>query len=147
MKKLIVLLGLLLATAAPVLGKQATASAKLQIVTRVNQQLSHINETTTAAFDRQLERMAALLNKISQWGNETTTAVISAAQTAINTAKQANDEQKLKTYVIEFTKESGLRIGASQAKSGLRTDLQTVREKVKTARQAVVDSLKAVKTL
>lgn len=174
MKKLIILLSLFFLIITPVFGKEATGAGttrnaefrvkiqqikdknKQKIAERINQQLAHINKISSEALAGKLETMQTLLNKIVIWkdkaktgGKDTSAAetAITQAQTAITNAQTAVEEQKLKEYVIEFSEESGLRVGASQAKTSLRTDLEAVREKVKAARQAVVDSLKAVKQL
>ena len=129
---------------------------KAKIAEKINNQLVQINQKATQAFERHLNTIQNLLNKIIVWkdklktsGKDVTAAetAISQAQTAIDTAKPAVEAQKQKTYAIEFTDESDLRIGASTAKTNLRTDLKAVREKVKAARQAVVDSLKTIKQL
>lgn len=174
MKKLIMLLSLFFLIITPVFGKEATGAGttrnaefrvkiqqikdknKQKIAERINQQLAQINQVTTQAFEQHLTTIQNLLNKIIVWkdkaktdGKDTSAAeiAITQAQTAITNAQTAVEAQKLKEYVIEFSEESGLRVGASQAKTNLRTDLGTVREKVKAARQAVVAGLKAVKQL
>jgi len=61
--------------------------------------------------------------------------------------QRARKGKTRKEYVIEFNNESGLRVGASAAKTKLRADLKAVREKIGLARQAVTDVLKAAKAL
>ena len=73
--------------------------------------------------------------------------VTGAAQAKIDEAEAAVNAKAGKEYVIEFTDESGLRVGASAAKQEFRADIKAVREKIRSARQAVVDVLKAAKNL
>lgn len=174
MRKLIILFTLGLLAAAPILAEEATSPGrtrqetrqekiktirdekKQKIAEKINNQLAQINQKATQAFERHLNTIQNLLNKIIVWKDKAKTdgkdasaaeTAITQAQTAITNAQTAVEEQKLKEYVIEFSEESGLRVGASQAKTSLRTDLEAVREKIKAARQAVVDGLKAVKQL
>lgn len=129
---------------------------KQKIAERINTQLNHINQQATAAMARHLDRMENLLDRLrsrvikaKERGLDTsaTEAAIDKAQAAIDSARAAVEAQAEKEYLIEFTDESGLRIGASNAKTGLRNDLKAVREKVRAARQAVVDALKAAKAM
>ena len=151
MKKLLISLSLLLLLTSPALALDATRSGrqirdekKQQILEHVNQQLNLINDRATKAMLNHLERLQALLNKIKV---RVPTIDIVSAQAKIDETKAAVTAQADKEYVIEFTNESGLRVGASAAKTTLRADIKAVREKVRLARQAVVDVLKAAKTL
>lgn len=152
MKKLLIGLSLLLFLTSPVLAVDATRSGrkvevsekKQQILEHISNQLTLINDRATKAMLRHLERLQALLNKIKE---RVPTVDITAAQAKIDEAKAAVETQAAKEYVIEFTDESGLRVGASTAKTTLRADIKAVREKVRLARQAVVDVLKAAKSL
>lgn len=127
---------------------------KQKIAERINQQLAHINDQATKAMTNVLDRMTQLLEKLSsrvaklkEQGKNTTAAeaAIAKTQDSITATKAAVEEQAKKVYVIEFTEESGLKVGASQAKTSLRVDLKALREKVQTTRQMLVDALKAVK--
>lgn len=117
---------------------------KQQIIEHINQQLILINDRATKAMINVLNRLQALLDKIKL---RVPAADTTAAQDLINSAQTAVAEQAENEYVIEFTDESGLRVGASAAKTQLHTDLKSVREKIRLARQAVVDVLKAAKEL
>ena len=117
---------------------------KQQILEHISSQLTLINGRTTQAMLKHLERIQALLNKIKV---RMPAVDIAAAQTKINEAEAAVNAQAEKEYVIEFINESGLRVGASAAKTQFRADIKAVREKVRLARQAVVDVLKAAKAL
>jgi len=151
MKKLLISLSLLLLLTSPALALDATRSGrqirdekKQQILEHVNQQLNLINDRATKAMLNHLERLQALLNKIKV---RVPTIDIVSAQAKIDETKAAVTAQADKEYVIEFTNESGLRVGASAAKTTLRADIKAVREKVRLARQAVIDVLKAAKSL
>jgi len=117
---------------------------KKQILEHLSNQLTLINDRATKAMLNHLERLQALLNKIKA---RVPAVDIVPAQTAIANAQTAVDDLADNVYVIEFTDESGLRVGASTAKTQLRADIKAVREKVRLARQAVVDVLQAAKSL
>lgn len=151
MKKALVLISLLFLLASPTLAVEATRSGKQirnekkqQILEHINQQLILINDRATKAMLKHLERIQALLNKIKV---RVPAVDITVAQTKIDEAKIAVETQAAKEYVIEFSNESGLRVGASTAKTKLRADIKAVREKIRLARQAVVDVLKNAKEL
>ncbi|MDP4031133.1 MAG: hypothetical protein U1C50_01695 [Patescibacteria group bacterium] len=171
MKKALIALSLYLLLASPALAIEATRSGrnierleqmeqkreaarlrvrtirdenKQKIAEHINQQLVHISDRAVKHFNNILERMRQLLEKIK---TRAPAVDITAAQTAIDLAQAAVDDLANNIYVIEFTNESGLRVGASTAKTQLRTDIKAVREKVRLARQAVVNVLKAAKAL
>lgn len=160
MKKILVALTLLLLLNSPALAREATRSGtraefrqritqirdekKKEILEHVSNQLTLINDQATKAMLNHLARLQALLDKIKA---RVPAVDITSAQAKIDEAKTAVTAQADKEYVIEFTDESGLRVGASTAKTQFRADLKAVREKVRLARQAVVDVLKAAKTL
>lgn len=160
MKKVIIALSLLFLLVPPVLAEDATRSGKRaefrekisqvrdekkkQILEHISNQLQLINDKATKAMLNHLERLQSLVNKIK---TRKPSADATTAQTKIDEAKTAVEAQAANEYVIEFNGESGLRVGASNAKTKLRTDLKAVREKVRLARQAVVDLLKTVKEL
>ena len=154
MKKILISLSLALLLVTPAFAEEATRSGKKaefreritqirdekkkQIVEHVSNQLKLINDRAVQAMLRHLERLQELLNKIK---TRKPAADVSMAQTKIDEAKTAVEAQAAKEYIIEFTGEAGLRTGASAAKQKLRADLKAVREKVRLARQAVVDTL------
>ncbi len=128
---------------------------KRKTVESLNERLNDLNQNASQKMLNLLEKMTTHLTRLSQIATERKNAgkdtaeaeaAINKAKTAIETAKAAAEAQKLKVYTITFTQENGLRIGATQAKTSLRADLKAVREKVRLARQAVVDALKIVKT-
>lgn len=160
MKQLLIGLGLIFILAVPTLAKEASPAArqeearvrvqairdenKQRIAEYINKQLEHIKTQATKHFNNILERMGKLLEKIK---TRAPAVDITAAQAAIDTAQAAIDDLKDNVYLIEFTAESDLRVGASTAKTQLRADIKAVHEKIRLARQAVVDTLEAAKAL
>ncbi len=160
MKKILIALSLLLLLTSPALAINATPSGKREeartrvqtirdankqkISEYINQQLERIQDQAVKHFNNLLERMRKLLEKIK---TRVPAVDITAAQAKIDAAQAAVDDLADNVYVIEFTAESGLRVGASSAKTQLRADIKAVREKVRLARQALVDVLKAAKGL
>jgi hypothetical protein len=116
---------------------------KKQILEHINDQINQLNERATTAMTNHLERIQALLNKIKE---RVPTVDTAAAQAKIDTAKAAVETQADKVYTIEFTNETAIRAGASDAKTKFRQDLKAVRDLVQAARQAVVDVLQVAKT-
>jgi hypothetical protein len=165
MNKLLLAIFLVIFSVSTVWAKEATPEARLhelrdqnkqKIAERINQQLAKINLKTTQAFTQHLAAIQNLLTKAATWkdkaktnGKDVTAAetAIAACQTAIATAQEANEAQKLKTYTVEYTDETQLRTGAKTVKTNLRTDLTAVREKVKTSRQKLIDAIKIIKQL
>jgi len=160
MKKILIALILLLLLASPARAIDATRSGKREkarvrveairdenkqkIAEYINQQLERIQDQAVKHFNNILEQLTKLLEKIK---TRVAAVDISAAKAAIANAQSAVDGLADNVYLIEFTDESGLRVGASSAKTKLRADIKAVREKVRLARQAVVDVLKAAKAL
>lgn len=117
---------------------------KQQILEHISNRIKVLNDRITKTMLRMVERLEALLKKIK---DRVPAVDTTAAQAKIDEAKTAIATQATKEYIIEFTDETGLRAGASAAKQQFRADIQAVREKIRTARQAVADVLKAAKTL
>lgn len=113
---------------------------KKQILEHVSDQINQLNARATTLMLNHLARLEEILNKVKARKPEVD---ITAAQAKIDEAKTAATAQAKNEYIIEFTNENGLRIGASTAKTKFRADLKAVRAKVLAARQAVVDVLKA----
>jgi len=125
-----------------------------RIAEHIDDRLAHINEQATNAMTRMLERMTALLEKLAsrldkmeEKGRDIAAieAAIAEAEAAIAEAQAAVDEQAGMEYEIEFADESGLRVGASDAKTSLKNDLRTVKALIRAARQAVVAAVSSAK--
>ena len=133
---------------------QITDQTKEMVMERVNAQMNKVNEKMTAMWQRLIDRMQTLVEKLQTRINELATAGkdVAAAQTALDeasaaltAAETAVAAQADKEYVIEFTDENGLRVGATTAKTTLRTDLKAVQDLIKEARIQLHEALLAVK--
>jgi len=171
MKKVLLAVSLLLITSLPVYAQDAglrpspsprvKPSAALQVRTaqitdqtkevvmeRINAQMNKVNEKMTAMWQRLIDRkLQTRINELATAGKD-----VAAAQTALNEASDALTAaedavvaQADKEYVIEFTDENGLRVGATTAKTTLRTDLKAVQDLIKEARIQLHEALLAVK--
>ncbi|MBU1084776.1 MAG: hypothetical protein ABII08_02780 [Candidatus Beckwithbacteria bacterium] len=112
---------------------------KQKITERIDTQLNKLNTKVTTTLTKILGRLSIIVDKLA---DKTDTA---EASEAISLAQAAVDKQATEEYVIEFSDENGLKVGASAAKESLRSDLVSVRELVKSARQAVKDALDTAK--
>ena len=136
--------------------QQVQDKRKQKIAERINLQLAHINERATTHMTKVLNRLSALMDKLSTRlatmkaeGKETgaAEAAVVKAKEAIATAQTAVSVQAGKEYLIEFTDESGLKVGASAAKTGLKNDLKAVKILVKTAKDATKAAIDAAKLI
>lgn len=116
---------------------------KQRVAVRIDEELNKLNARAIARFNNILTRLTTLLDKLEKKATDQESVV--KARSAIEAAKIAVAEQAKKIYVIEFTHENGLKVGASAAKNSLKVDLQLVRDKVKIAREAVVSIFQTVK--
>lgn len=126
---------------------------KKTLVERVDLKLSTINQNSTQRLTFAIEKLEKLLDKFSERaatakteGKNTTQvdAAITAAETAIASAKEAVATQSAKEYTAEILDESTLKNTVGQAVSSLRHDLHAVFEIVKTAKQKVMDVARAL---
>lgn len=136
--------------------QQVQDKRKQKIAERINIQLAHINERATIHMTKVLNRLSALMDKLSTRlaamkaeGKETgaAEAAVVKAREAIATAQTAVSAQAGNQYLIEFTDESGLKVGASAAKTSLKSDLKAVKLLVKTAKDATKAALGAAKLI
>lgn len=126
---------------------------KKAIVTRLNTNISLVNQQATTSMAKGLEKIAALLARMSTQiqmlkaeGKDVTSAssAVTAAQTAIATAKAAITTQAANTYVLNISDESTLNTTVGGTVSQLRKDLQATYQTVKAARDAVVQVARAL---
>lgn len=111
---------------------------KRTLVERIDVKLAEVNKNHTAKFSAALVKIQAFLDKIKQATTDPKVlADVSAAQTAIDTAKAAVEAQMVKVYTMEITDDATLRINAGTVVSQLRLDLVTVHKLVVNAKQAV----------
>jgi len=126
---------------------------KQRVVEKIDQRFDALNEKLTNHFINVLDRLDAILLKIKVRAEKAKTngadisaveVAIEAAEEAIAEARTAAEEQALKTYTIEIEGEETLRANVGEVRQQLGDDLKGVREIIKEARAAVVDSLKVL---
>lgn len=127
--------------------KRAEFETKLQslkdekkkiLVGRIDIKLSEVNTKHTDSFTELLGRLQELLDKQSVGVTDPKTlADIKTAQTAINAAKIAVENQAAKTYTIQIVDEANLRLNVGTTVSQLRKDLMATHKLVVDAKQAV----------
>lgn len=136
--------------------QQVQDKRKQKIAERINIQLAHINERATTHMTKVLNRLSALMDKLSTRlatmkteGKETDAAeaAVVKAREAIVAAQTAVSVQAGEEYFIVFTDESGLKVGASAAKTSLKSDLKAVKLLVKTAKEATKAAIDAAKLI
>lgn len=129
---------------------QIQDAQKRRVVERIDQKIDELNKRLTNHWISALERMEELLAKLSsradkaeENGNDVsaTRAAVERAKAAIATARAAVEAQAAKTYAIDFTDETTLGEAISAAQHALRNDLQSVRETLVAARQAIAEAL------
>ena len=129
---------------------------KTKIIEKLQAKFSNINERRTNQILTHLDRLGKILDKIQARavkvktnGKDTTSvdALITTARTAIATAKSAVEEQQDKTYQITVTSETQARNEVGQTSKLLQTDLQTTRNLVKAAKDAVQNAAKQLRTI
>lgn len=129
---------------------------KAQRVENINNNLYKVNQNQTAYIQQILTKLSQMLERAKNLSQEAAAAgqdvtalneAINNAQTAWNQANDANSAQMEKDYTIEVNTESTIMTDAKTARNSLHTDLQSVREKVKAARKALVDVFNTAKAL
>lgn len=129
---------------------------KKTIVTNVNARLVAINKTMTDNWSSALERLTAIVVKVSARADVAASAGadvgairsgITAANDAIAAAQLAVDAQAVKTYTINVTTEDKLRASVQAARQAMYDDLAKVRAAVVAAREAVGTAIKALTAL
>ena len=119
---------------------------KQTIVTNIDSRISTINKNRTDEMYKRIERLTSILAKISTKeaalkadGKNTATLMsnITAAQTAIDAAKQAVIDQAAKEYVVNITTEAALKTTVSTTIKQFMTDIKAVFAKVVAAQAAV----------
>lgn len=111
---------------------------KKMLVERIDTKLSEVNKKHTDRFTEVLSKLQLLLDKITAKETETKVlADIKTAQAAIDTAMTAVEAQAAKTYIIQITDETKLRLDVGTTTSQLRQDLMATYKLVIDAKQAV----------
>lgn len=111
---------------------------KKALVERIDAKLAEVNKNQTTGFTEVLVRLQGFLDKIKQSTPSATLSTnITAAQTAIDTAKAAVDAQAAKAYTMTIIDDATLKLNAGATVSQLRLDLTAVYKLVIDAKQAV----------
>ena len=101
------------------------------LIERIDAKLSKANTKHTDRFTQVLSNLQTILDKISEDLDKT------EAQSAIDAAKLAVENQAAKTYTIQITDETALRLNVGTITSQLRQDLMATHKLVIDAKQAV----------
>ena len=127
---------------------------KRKIVELIGLRFEKLNERWVNHWNKVLARLAEILTKIGTRADKAEAAgrdvsavraAITAARAAISAAQDALNTQAGKTYVIEITNEENLGQNVRETIQLARGDLRGVREKVREARQAVIEALRVLK--
>lgn len=119
---------------------------KKDLVLRINDNLARIHDRILDNLTKSLTSIEDVLRRVSaradvlQGQGRDVSAVRSAivtAQTAIEKARAAIQEQSGKTYAITFDSENGLKNVVGKIRSQMEKDLKIVRDLVHKAREAV----------
>lgn len=129
---------------------------KTKIVEKLQEKMIKINEKRTGQMLAHLDRLGKILDKIQARaakaktnGKDTASVdtLIATARTSIVTAKTAVEAQQDKTYQITVTSEGQARNEVGATSKLLQTDLQTVRNLVKAAKDAVQSAIKQLRII
>ena len=101
------------------------------LIERIDAKLSKANTKHTDRFTQVLSNLQTILDKISEDLDKT------EAQSAIDAAKLAVENQAAKTYTIQITDETALRLNVGTITSQLRQDLMATHKLVIDAKQGV----------
>lgn len=127
---------------------------KALILQKVSEIIENINSRWCTHFKNVLERLTAILSKISTRSDKliengvdvvTVEAAISDAEEAIASAEVAVEEQCAKAYVVDLGDENALRSSAQDEIALLRNDLKSTRDAVFAARDAVHKAIQALR--
>lgn len=127
---------------------------KRQVVERIDTNMARFNEKWVEHWNKVLSRLREILakidsrvDKLAEAGKDVSDvkSAIAKAETAIDAAQAAINEQAGKTYVIEIGEEETLGENVSSVVKQFRDDIKGIIEKVKIARMAVRDAFLALK--
>ncbi|MFA9289070.1 MAG: hypothetical protein ACEQSA_04280 [Weeksellaceae bacterium] len=117
---------------------------KQAVLENLDERVVIINKAITDRMLKNLDKMEEILArlqvKVDAAETDTTVAQtsIDEAEIAIDAARASVEDQQAKEYVIEISNETAVKTDAKTFIQELKTDLKTVHEVVKGARQAVV---------
>ncbi|EKD62741.1 MAG: hypothetical protein ACD_52C00076G0006 [uncultured bacterium] len=127
---------------------------KRKIIENIDLRLTSINDKWINHWNRVLSRLTEILAKIgskasvlSEDGKDiaSVSSAIASAETAIASAQEAVNGQAGQLYVINLADEKNLGRNVASTINDFHTDIKSVLEKIKDARVAVGDALKALK--
>lgn len=119
---------------------------KKKIVERISNQLNELNERMLNHFSNVLEKLDAVLLKISSRADKAESrglnvqavrGAISEAKSAIAVSRAAISTQSAKVYSITVNTEDTLKVDVGKTRQALHDDLAKVRETVKMAKEAI----------
>lgn len=119
---------------------------KAQIALRVDEQLSRISESRVTFFTAALDQIEAVLERVAGRAADASTRgvdvsavtpLLSDAEEAIESARDAVATQASKDYTVSVSSESGIRGEFQAARDALKADLTALRDAVRAARDAV----------
>lgn len=122
------------------------------LYTRINES----NSKKTTQMGERLERLTSILAKVSEMATTlqsegksvaSLNSLITAANTAIESAKTAVAEQAAKDYTIDISDETTLKTNAREAIKQYLTDIKATFNKVLLAHRAVVKAFSSARTL
>ena len=129
---------------------------KRRIVELIDLRIDAMHGRWVEHWNKVLARLSEILAKIESRANKAEAAgrdesgvraAIATANVAIAAAQDAVNELAGKTFVIEITDEQGLGQNVRDAIHAARVEFVAVREKVREARQAVIDALHSLKAI
>ena len=122
---------------------------KKKTLENIDTNINNLNVKHTESLQKILTRVTEILDRIDDKvasieaeGKDTSTIKTSStnARTLINTAAEAIKTQSGKEYIVNVTEESKLKDEVKKTFSVFRNDIKAVHEKVKVAREAVVQT-------
>lgn len=120
------------------------------IVQNIVEKIANANSRITQKMSSALDKLSRILQLVEEKAEgfsangQNTTALLQAivdAETAIDDAKNAVEEQASKQYTAEITDESTLRSVIAAMVSEFRTDISTVHDVVIAAKDAVMEAI------
>ncbi len=111
---------------------------KKALVERIDAKLAEVNKNHTSKFTEVINKLQAILDRVKQSATDAKVqADAAAAQTVIDSAKLAVDDQAAKAYTMTIVDDITLKANAGTTVSQLRQDLTAVHKLVIDAKQAV----------
>ncbi len=111
---------------------------KAEVTERISENLDKVNAKLTERAAAHVEKLNEVLTRINEADKDDSgTADIAAAQTAIDDAQDAVEAQAAKTYSLGSVEEATVGSVASAARAQLKADLEVMFTAIKNAREAV----------